>query len=91
MFILKWVNFIGYSFNLNCDKEFVQIILTWHEVCYCHIDVYVQCLLMYFFDMKVIISVEIIFSLSIDSLIVWKFRFLIRINGILPYYKEFRT
>ena len=52
------------------------------------IDVYVQCLPMYF-GTKAIISVEIIFSLSIDFLIVWKFQFLIRINGTLPYYKEF--
>ena len=41
------------------------------------------------FGMKAIISIEIIFSLSIDFLIVWKFQFLIRINGTLPYYKEF--
>ena len=39
--------------------------------------------------MKAIILVEIIFSLSIDFLIVWKFRFLIRINGTLPDYKKF--
>ena len=38
---------------------------------------------------KVIVSVEIIFSLSIDLFIVWKFGFLIRINGILPGYKKF--
>ena len=39
--------------------------------------------------MKAIISVKSIFSLSIDFLIVWKFRFLTRMNGTLPDYKEF--
>ena len=41
------------------------------------------------FGMKANISVKIIFSLSIDLFIVWKFGFLIRINGILPGYKKF--
>ena len=41
------------------------------------------------FGTKANISVEIIFSLSIDFLIVWKFGFLIRINGTLLDYKKF--
>ena len=50
----------------------------------CMFSVY-QCI----FGMKVIILVEIIFSLSIDFLLVRKFRFLIRINGTLLDYKKF--
>ena len=41
------------------------------------------------FGTKANISVEIIFSLSIDFLLVWKFGFLIRINGTLLDYKKF--
>ena len=41
------------------------------------------------FGTKANISVEIIFFLSIDLLIVWKFGFLIRINGTLLVYKKF--
>ena len=43
------------------------------------------------FGTKANISVKIIFSLSIDLFIVWKFGFLIRINGTLLVYKKFRV
>ena len=52
----------------------------------CMFSVY-QCM----FGMKAIISVEIIFSLLIDFLIVWKFWFLIRINGNSRDYKKFEA
>ena len=39
-------------------------------------------------SMKAIISVEIIFSVSIDFLIGWKFQVLIRRNGTLLDYKK---
>ena len=41
------------------------------------------------FGTKANISVKIIFSLLIDLLIIWKFGFLIRINGTLLVYKKF--
>ena len=43
------------------------------------------------FGTKANISIEIIFSLSIDFLIIWKFGFLIRINGTLLDYKKSGT
>ena len=71
IFILKWVNFLGHSFNLKCDKEFVLIMFNGMRcaivILMCMFSVY-QCIS----GTKAIISIEITFSLLIDFLIVWK-------------------
>ena len=89
MFILKWVNFLGHSFNLKCDKEFVLIMFNGMRYAIVIIDVYVQCLPMYFWYESYYIGWNYIFLLLIDffySMEVWC---LIWINGTLLDYKKF--
>ena len=62
MFNLKWVNFLGHSFNLKGDIEVVLIMSNGMGCVIVIIDEYVQCLPMYS-GTKATMSVEIIFSL----------------------------
>ena len=91
MFILKWINFLDYSSNLNCDIEIVLIMLKCYEVYCCHNWCVCLMFINVFLVWKLLYRLKLYYLYKLIFLIVWKFWFINRINGTLLVYKKFRV